>query len=258
MALDRRMSGETLPRPVNGGDCLGSIVVKACAHKPEDRFASAEEFRRALEGALHDMGAESCDEQVTPVDAAFRLGNPGDTDKPVKTIPEGTVGPFEGLGPNQADEKEEINKTVGVYSVPAEDGSDNKTISLYDKPVGTMSWELKNEEGVNNAAADRSASIPRRRSNRTAQWSISARKPAPSAKASWTNRPSIWKKISRIRINTAGCSAMFTWPMALFSTFCWSGKATPTRSLIRRMLNMARFSARRKKRPERMKKDCGD
>ena len=46
-ALDRRISGEALPLPVNGGDALGRIVVKACAYKPggQVRVGSRDEKR---------------------------------------------------------------------------------------------------------------------------------------------------------------------------------------------------------------------
>ena len=47
-ALQRRMRGELLPPPAKGGPALQSIVLKACAYRPEDRYASPEEFLRAL------------------------------------------------------------------------------------------------------------------------------------------------------------------------------------------------------------------
>lgn len=47
-ALQRRMRGELLPPPAKGGPALQSIVLKACAYRPEDRYATPEEFLRAL------------------------------------------------------------------------------------------------------------------------------------------------------------------------------------------------------------------
>ena len=47
-ALQRRMRGEPLPPPAKGGPALQSIVLKACAYRPEDRYATPEEFLRAL------------------------------------------------------------------------------------------------------------------------------------------------------------------------------------------------------------------
>ena len=47
-ALLRRMRGEALPRPADGGRALQDVVLKACAYRPEDRYATPEELRRAL------------------------------------------------------------------------------------------------------------------------------------------------------------------------------------------------------------------
>lgn len=48
-ALNRRMSGEKLPRPAEAGEGLADIILKACAYDRKDRFETAEEFREALE-----------------------------------------------------------------------------------------------------------------------------------------------------------------------------------------------------------------
>ena len=48
-ALNRRMSGENLPRPAEAGEGLADIILKACAYDRKDRFETAEEFREALE-----------------------------------------------------------------------------------------------------------------------------------------------------------------------------------------------------------------
>ena len=48
-AMDRRYRGEKLPAPKNGCDELKRIVLKACAYRPENRYASAQEMYDALE-----------------------------------------------------------------------------------------------------------------------------------------------------------------------------------------------------------------
>ena len=48
-ALLRRMRGEALPRPVDGSRALQDVVLRACAYDPADRYATPEEFCRALE-----------------------------------------------------------------------------------------------------------------------------------------------------------------------------------------------------------------
>ncbi|MBE6947735.1 MAG: PASTA domain-containing protein [Ruminococcaceae bacterium] len=40
-ARHRRLSGETIPAPMHGSDGLKSVVLKACAYDPKDRYASA-------------------------------------------------------------------------------------------------------------------------------------------------------------------------------------------------------------------------
>lgn len=48
-ALTRRMSGETLPAPVDAGEGLAGVILKACAYDREERYRTAGEFREALE-----------------------------------------------------------------------------------------------------------------------------------------------------------------------------------------------------------------
>ena len=47
-ALDRRMEGESLPDPLHGSPELKSVILKACAADPKDRYVSAKEMREAL------------------------------------------------------------------------------------------------------------------------------------------------------------------------------------------------------------------
>lgn len=51
-ALEMRMSGQPMPAPAHGSEGLQAIVLKACAYRAEDRYASPEEMRRALEALL--------------------------------------------------------------------------------------------------------------------------------------------------------------------------------------------------------------
>ena len=48
-AVERRKSGEPLPPPCEASDSLAKIILKACAHNPNDRYKSAAEFKKALE-----------------------------------------------------------------------------------------------------------------------------------------------------------------------------------------------------------------
>lgn len=55
-ALLRRMSGEELPLPVDAGESLGAIVLRACSFDKKDRYKSPAEFRQKLERFLKAGG----------------------------------------------------------------------------------------------------------------------------------------------------------------------------------------------------------
>ena len=52
-ALTRRLEGEPLPLPARGSAALTEVVLKACAYRPEDRYATAAEMKEALSQAAH-------------------------------------------------------------------------------------------------------------------------------------------------------------------------------------------------------------
>lgn len=49
-AMKRRLSGEALPAPANASPAFAQVILKACAFQPDERYASASEMRKALEG----------------------------------------------------------------------------------------------------------------------------------------------------------------------------------------------------------------
>lgn len=57
-ALERRRNGEKLPAPVDARPEIAAVILKACEHDPNNRYASVAEFRHALtvleEGSLKD------------------------------------------------------------------------------------------------------------------------------------------------------------------------------------------------------------
>ena len=67
-AMDRRYRGEKLPAPKNGSDELKRIVLKACAYRPENRYASAQEMYDALDkiviGSFSDNGCGENDKTI--------------------------------------------------------------------------------------------------------------------------------------------------------------------------------------------------
>ena len=60
----RRRSGEVLPPPRNTPDWLVKVVLKACAYKPEDRYANAIEMRAALEQSNHGIQAALVPQEI--------------------------------------------------------------------------------------------------------------------------------------------------------------------------------------------------
>ena len=68
-SIIRRINGEELPVPANADEYLGKIILKACAYKPEDRYASPTEMREDLEaiasGAIPAHVAISVHDDVT-------------------------------------------------------------------------------------------------------------------------------------------------------------------------------------------------
>ncbi len=47
-AVERRIRGEALPAPCNASSSMANLVLRACAHNPNARFASATEMKQAL------------------------------------------------------------------------------------------------------------------------------------------------------------------------------------------------------------------
>ena len=97
-ALLRRMRGEALPRPVDGSRALQDVVLKACAYRPEDRYATPEELRRALKAVYAaDTSAADTIPDVQPAapaaepsstDADATMGNNWETGPQTETQPE--------------------------------------------------------------------------------------------------------------------------------------------------------------------------
>lgn len=49
LATERRMRGEKIPEPINGGQVLKAVVLKACEFETENRYLTAEAMRKELE-----------------------------------------------------------------------------------------------------------------------------------------------------------------------------------------------------------------
>ena len=85
-ALNRRMSGEMLPKPAFADDKLTEIILKASSHNPRDRYQSPEEMRTALQRYANIEVSKA-----VPIIAAVNEKTPV---RPVINIDEKTQGIF--------------------------------------------------------------------------------------------------------------------------------------------------------------------
>ena len=75
-ALSRRLSGAPLDPPCNASASLGATILRACAYRPEDRYATATEFKNALINEWNVL-VQSGDNRGISSDA-MRFGSDGD------------------------------------------------------------------------------------------------------------------------------------------------------------------------------------
>ena len=64
-AISLRLSGETMPPPVNAGEELGKVILKACETNPDNRYNSAQAFKKKLLAVYEGMDEEEGNELVT-------------------------------------------------------------------------------------------------------------------------------------------------------------------------------------------------
>ena len=65
-ALSKRMSGLPVPPPVHGSEKLKEVVLKAIAFDSKERYQTATDFLRALEGCLANENVQSVLQETTP------------------------------------------------------------------------------------------------------------------------------------------------------------------------------------------------
>lgn len=84
-ALTRRMSGEALPKPVEAGERLSKVILKACAYAPEDRYQDAISFREALEAIKYGKAEEEKPAANTPSEPVLKTATNTAAETKVKT-----------------------------------------------------------------------------------------------------------------------------------------------------------------------------
>ncbi len=134
-ALLRRMRGEALPRPADGSRALQDVVLKACAYRPEDRYATPEELRCALK-AVYAADTSAADtipdpqpsEEPSFPDADATMGNnwemPGGCDdsyymETSNTDPTmGTMGTESGVSESSEAKRQDVDaRSKDVYTL---------------------------------------------------------------------------------------------------------------------------------------------
>ena len=120
-AIARRMSGEPIPAPLDADEALAAVVLKACAYRPEDRYASPTEMREALEALPRTDTDSERDAFVDETVSAALRGSSGGSGRPFRT------GEFSPPQPQGADAPaaggdDALGATVGLYGArPASD-----------------------------------------------------------------------------------------------------------------------------------------
>lgn len=97
-ARHRRLSGEEIPAPKNGSEALKKIVLKTCAYKPEDRYASAAAIVQDL---------NQIDGTVLPADRSDAPQNESEEDR--------TIGIFGRKNATNANNALGEDDTIGVF-----------------------------------------------------------------------------------------------------------------------------------------------
>lgn len=125
-ARARRLSGEKLPEPKHGSTGLKAIVMKACAYRAEDRYASAADMLQALDQITQPSTQQVREETKNAVSSVFLQGSRDEADAEESTI----------LLPG----------TTATDCVPFSGGqSEDATIALFSSNEKTQILEDQNE-----------------------------------------------------------------------------------------------------------------
>lgn len=72
VALQKRMCGMQFPMPDQAGIPLAKIIIKACAFKAKDRFATPMKMKQNLENVLRSLSAAARDKPVTMIESSTK------------------------------------------------------------------------------------------------------------------------------------------------------------------------------------------
>lgn len=108
-AIDRRFSGEALPKPANASPDLAKVILKACAFSPAQRFKTPTALKDALEAVKGGNSSLVSELAVTDSDATVAEDKARDADATIADI-DGTTG----LRRKPQPEQQEIDGTFGT------------------------------------------------------------------------------------------------------------------------------------------------
>lgn len=110
-ARKRRFDGEQIPPPAHGSKQLQTIVLRACAYDPKDRFASAAEMLEALKALKNGSASPSV---AVPMGAAAAVAGGAAAGAAADEMTTGTVGT---VGRRRPNTEEEV--TIGAFGAGA-------------------------------------------------------------------------------------------------------------------------------------------
>ena len=144
-ARKRRFDGEQIPPPAHGSKQLQSIVLKACAYDPKDRFANAAEMLEALK-ALKNVDASPA--AAVPMGAAAVIAGGAAAGAAADEMTTGTVGRQKGYVPEEG--------TVGVFGAGAVQPAEDATAGVFhngnsaNQQIQRQTRQVSSQQGSEN------------------------------------------------------------------------------------------------------------
>ena len=108
-AMEQRMSGVAMPKPLNAEDRLANIILKACSYNPKDRYDNPTQMRIELENIIYGM--KSNEDSINNKIITSQI-----TESNIEIEEEETVSLMD----------EETGKTTGMFSINQHDETKDK------------------------------------------------------------------------------------------------------------------------------------
>lgn len=156
-ALNRRISGETMEKPVDAGEQFAEIILRACAYDPADRYQTPEEFYMALDELKNGKrAAESLfqngqtDNNVSSGSRNVTRGNAQRENLQKGSIPGGNA-----PGKTVQEGKRGKNSSVNTSNVPKSANTNKDTANKHITNKDTINKHTTNKDAINKHAANK-------------------------------------------------------------------------------------------------------